>query len=228
MNIISLSSPSLIGIIRHRNGILLNSLIENQRIILDPIRSSTLVLYKNRNYNESNTFVTKRKYSLSSKTSFSTTEAATTTTTSTTTSEQVQRQKNRLPAGYTYVKGSKVGSNKKDEITTAKSLFAGLPFVFFTLMSFWVLNIAYSGKLKDLAAVQGRSSKSFRQIRMEEERDNLLQTVQKPQEDLIPIEKLNNTKRIIRPEEVLEQRRQERIKRNKWYRRFYRYITGKQ
>ena len=48
------------------------------------------------------------------------------------------------------------------------------------------------------------------------------------------VEKLNhfvnqefdNTKRIQRPEEVLEQRRQEREKRNVWYRRFGRWITG--
>ncbi len=36
----------------------------------------------------------------------------------------------------------------------------------------------------------------------------------------------DNTKRIERPEEILERRRKEREERNRWYRRFGRWIKG--
>jgi len=35
----------------------------------------------------------------------------------------------------------------------------------------------------------------------------------------------DNTKRIERPEEILERRQKEREERNKWYRRTWRWIT---
>jgi hypothetical protein len=38
----------------------------------------------------------------------------------------------------------------------------------------------------------------------------------------------DNTKRIERPEEILERRKREREERNRWYRRSWRWITGQQ
>ena len=41
-------------------------------------------------------------------------------------------------------------------------------------------------------------------------------------------EDFDNTKRIERPEEILERRRKEREQRNVWYRRWGRWIVGKE
>jgi hypothetical protein len=38
----------------------------------------------------------------------------------------------------------------------------------------------------------------------------------------------DNTKRIQRPEEILEQRKKEREARNVWYRRWGRWMTGQE
>jgi hypothetical protein len=54
---------------------------------------------------------------------------------------------------------------------------------------------------------------------MEAEHDEMMERLQ-----AIVSQDFEN-KRIKRPEEILEERRLEREKRNKWYRRLYRWIT---
>jgi hypothetical protein len=63
--------------------------------------------------------------------------------------------------------------------------------------------------------------RSQRQARMEEEHQDMLEKLNK-----IRNTDFDNTKRIERPEEILERRRREREARNVWYRRWGRWITG--
>jgi len=62
--------------------------------------------------------------------------------------------------------------------------------------------------------------RSERQARLEKEKDDMMTKVNK-----IRKTDFNNTKRIERPEEILERRRKERENRNVWYRRTWRAIT---
>jgi hypothetical protein len=96
---------------------------------------------------------------------------------------------------------------------------AGLPLILFVILSSWVVGSAVSGKLKEYETSQGRVSKSIRQARMEAEHDEMMDRLQS-----IVKQDFEN-KRIKRPEEILEERRLERERRNKWYRRLYRWIT---
>ena len=57
---------------------------------------------------------------------------------------------------------------------------------------------------------------------MEKEHDEMMTKINK---QIVP-RNFDNTKRIERPEEILERRRLERAQRNKWYKRTWRYITG--
>lgn len=63
--------------------------------------------------------------------------------------------------------------------------------------------------------------RSERQARMEKEHDDMLQKLNKIRDT-----DFDNTKRIERPDEILERRRQERESRNVWYRRLGRWIRG--
>ena len=63
--------------------------------------------------------------------------------------------------------------------------------------------------------------RSQRQARMEEEHQDMLEKLNK-----IRHTDFDNTKRIERPDEILERRRREREARNVWYRRWGRWITG--
>jgi hypothetical protein len=98
---------------------------------------------------------------------------------------------------------------------------AGLPLILFSILSAWVVSNAYGGKLRELEASQGKSSISIRQAALEEEHEEMMERLSK-----IVATDYDNTKRIKRPEEVLEERRLERQKRNAWHRRFYRWISN--
>lgn len=56
---------------------------------------------------------------------------------------------------------------------------------------------------------------------MEKEQDDMMEKLNK-----IRKSDFDNTKRIERPEEILERRRLERQQRNVWYRRWWRAIRG--
>jgi hypothetical protein len=58
---------------------------------------------------------------------------------------------------------------------------------------------------------------------MEEEKNDMMEKLNK-----LTSKEFDNTKRIERPEEILERRRKERQQRNVWYRRWGRWITGQQ
>lgn len=62
-----------------------------------------------------------------------------------------------------------------------------------------------------------------RQARLEEEREDMIRKMQKAVNA-----DFDNTKRIERPEEILERRRKEREERNRWYRRLGRWIRGEE
>lgn len=100
---------------------------------------------------------------------------------------------------------------------------AGLPLVLFALLSAWVVSNAYGGKLRELEASQGKASKSVRQAAMEQEHEEMLERLNK-----IVATDFDNTKRIKRPEEILEERRKERERRNAWHRRLYRWVFRKE
>lgn len=115
--------------------------------------------------------------------------------------------------------GIPVSSSSKSNSTNHLLITAGLPLILFVILSSWVVGSAVSGKLKEYEVSQGRESKSIRQARMEAEHDEMMERLQ-----AIVSQDFEN-KRIKRPEEILEERRLEREKRNKWYRRLYRWIT---
>jgi hypothetical protein len=96
---------------------------------------------------------------------------------------------------------------------------AGVPFVLFSVLAAWVVSNALDGKLKEMEVSQGKSSKSLRQAKLEVEHDEMLERLNK-----IVAKDFDNTKRIKRPQEVLEERRLERERRNRWYRRLYRWV----
>ena len=100
-------------------------------------------------------------------------------------------------------------------------LKAGMPFVLFSILSAWVVSNALDGKLKEMEASQGRTSKSLRQVALEQEHDEMMERLNK-----IVATDFDNQKRIKRPHEILEERRKERERRNAWHRRLYRNIFG--
>ena len=106
-------------------------------------------------------------------------------------------------------------------LSVAQWARAGIPLVLFSILSAWVVSNAYGGKLRELEASQGKASISLRQAALEAEHEEMMERLSK-----IVASDFDNTKRIKRPEEVLEERRLERQKRNAWHRRFYRWITN--
>ena len=87
----------------------------------------------------------------------------------------------------------------------------------------FVLRDGLEGKNKERDASKGMASKSERQARMEREKDDMMEKITKKMG-----EDFDNTRRIERPEEILERRRRERAARNTWYRRSWRWITRQQ
>ena len=98
---------------------------------------------------------------------------------------------------------------------------AGLPFLIFSVGASFVLKSAVEGKNNERDKYSGLVSKSERKARLDEEHDEMLNKLNKR----IQTVDFDNTKRIERPEEVLERRRQERESRNKWYKRTWRWVT---
>lgn len=133
----------------------------------------------------------------------------------------------KLPPGYSFrTKKSKApnstSENDKNEQSFHVLIKAGLPLILFTILASWVVGNAYSGKLKELEASQGKVSISLRQAAVQKEHDEMVERL-----NTIVKQDFDNTKRIKRPEEILEERRKERERRNAWHRRFYRWITSK-
>jgi hypothetical protein len=122
-------------------------------------------------------------------------------------------------AKYRFIKpGQQLPSTKKQRNLL---LTAGVPFVLFSVLAAWVVSNAVDGKLKEMEVSQGKSSVSLRQAAMAEEHDDMMERLGKIVET-----DFDNTKRIKRPHEVLEERRLEREKRNAWHRRTWRAFTG--
>lgn len=112
----------------------------------------------------------------------------------------------------------------KTQISGTKQLVkAGLPLVLFSVLAAWVVSNAYAGKLREMETAQGRVSKSVRQAILEEEHDEMMERLSK----IVANTDFDNTKRIKRPEEVLEERRLARERRNAWHRRLYRWAFRK-
>ena len=78
---------------------------------------------------------------------------------------------------------------------------------------------ALDGKLKEMETAQGKTSKSLRQAALDSEHDEMMERLNKIVED----DSFDNTKRIKRPHEILEERRLERERKNAWHRRLYRW-----
>lgn len=100
-------------------------------------------------------------------------------------------------------------------------LTAGVPFVLFSVLAAWVVSNAVDGKLKEMELSQGKSSQSIRQAKLEEEHEDMMERLGKIVET-----DFDNTKRIKRPNEILEERRLDRERRNAWHRRAWRAVTG--
>jgi hypothetical protein len=62
---------------------------------------------------------------------------------------------------------------------------------------------------------------SLRQAAMQEEHDEIMERIGK-----IVAQDFDNTKRIKRPDEILQERKQERRERNAWHRLTYRAVFG--
>lgn len=146
----------------------------------------------------------------------------------------VQRPAQMLPPGYKYQSRGGTNNNKNTAGNTTMLsssskkiggthiiVKAGIPFILFTILSSWVVSKALDGKLKERDVSQGKASMSIRQASLEKEHDDMIEKLNK-----IIATDFDNTKRIKRPEEILEERRLERINRNKWYNRLYRSIIG--
>lgn len=101
-------------------------------------------------------------------------------------------------------------------------LKAGLPFLIFSVGASLVLKSALEGKNIERDKSKGLVSKSERQARLDNERDDMMEKLTKR----IKTVEFDNTKRIERPEEILERRKLEREDRNRWYKRSWRWATG--
>lgn len=113
-------------------------------------------------------------------------------------------------------------SNSSNNNNPRKHLMvrAGLPFVLFSILSAWVVSKALEGKLKEMETAQGKTSKSLRQAALESEHDEMMERLNK----IVADDAFDNTKRIQRPHEILEERRLARERKNAWYRRAYRWV----
>jgi len=101
---------------------------------------------------------------------------------------------------------------------------AGLPFLLFSVGASLVLKSAVEGKNIERDKSKGLVSKSERQARLDSEKDDMMEKLNKKWKK----QDLDNTKRIERPEEILERRKKEREDRNRWHRRAWRWITFQQ
>ncbi|GFH56642.1 hypothetical protein CTEN210_13118 [Chaetoceros tenuissimus] len=97
---------------------------------------------------------------------------------------------------------------------------AGLPLMLFTIGASYVVKSGIEGKQREADAYKGASSKSERQARLEQEQNDMMEKISK-----IRKTDFDNTRRIERPEEILERRKQERERRNRWYNRAWRFVS---
>ena len=128
------------------------------------------------------------------------------------------------PGVGTFVKRSEYLKKKgKKDDPSGNQLFlrAGLPFLLFSLGAWWVVASAIDGKLKERAASRREVSQSERQMLMEQEHDDMMNRLNKAAKA-----DFDNTKRIERPEEILRRRKEERDRRNVWYKRAWRWVRG--
>jgi hypothetical protein len=119
---------------------------------------------------------------------------------------------------YTHKKKMMIRRFSDRRNNTHEMMRAGLPFVLFSIMGAWVVSRALQGKLKEMEAAQGKASQSLRQAALQTEHDDMMERLNK-----IVATDFDNTKRIKRPHEILEERRLERERKNVWYRRLYRW-----
>jgi hypothetical protein len=98
---------------------------------------------------------------------------------------------------------------------------AGLPLLLFSVGASLMLKNGLEGKNIDRDKSKGFVSKSQRQARLDNERDEMMAKLNKR----IKTVDFDNTKRIERPEEILERRKREREERNRWYKRTWRWVT---
>ena len=113
---------------------------------------------------------------------------------------------------------------KKKKTKQHQLLTAGLPFVFFSVLAAWVVSNALQGKLKERETAHGVTSQSLRQASLQVEHDEMMEKMNK----IVASQDFDNTKRIKRPEEILQERKRERERRNAWYRRLYRWVLRKE
>jgi HAMP domain-containing protein len=110
---------------------------------------------------------------------------------------------------------------RKKEDNYKIAIKAGVPFVLFSILAVWVVSNSLDGRIKEMEVAKGKTSKSIRQALMEEEQQEMMQRLNK-----IVAQDFDNTKRIKRPHEILEERQREREMRNAWHRRLYRAVFG--
>ena len=119
---------------------------------------------------------------------------------------------------------NKKKKKKKKKTKQHQLLTAGLPFVFFSVLAAWVVSNALQGKLKERETAHGVTSQSLRQASLQVEHDETMEKMNK----IVASQDFDNTKRIKRPEEILQERKRERERRNAWYRRLYRWVLRKE
>ena len=95
---------------------------------------------------------------------------------------------------------------KKKKTKQHQLLTAGLPFVFFSVLAAWVVSNALQGKLKERETAHGVTSQSLRQASLQVEHDETMEKMNK----IVASQDFDNTKRIKRPEEILQERKRER------------------
>jgi hypothetical protein len=132
----------------------------------------------------------------------------------------VRRPRLKIPPPRTVAAAR--GDKEKSSFLSGKQWAqAGIPLILFSILSAWVVGNAYGGKLREMEVAQGKASISLRQAALEAEHDEMMERLSK-----IVASDFDNTKRIKRPDEILEERRLERQRRNAWHRRFYRWVTN--
>ncbi|KAL3757300.1 hypothetical protein ACHAWU_008461 [Discostella pseudostelligera] len=99
---------------------------------------------------------------------------------------------------------------------------AGLPLLLFSVGASVMLKSGVEGRNIERDKSKGFVSKSERQARLDAERDQMMEKLNKR----IKTVDFDNTKRIERPEEILERRKKEREDRNRWYKRTWRWLSG--
>jgi hypothetical protein len=99
---------------------------------------------------------------------------------------------------------------------------AGLPLLLFSVGASMMLKSGVEGKNIERDKSKGFVTKSERQARLDAERDQMMEKLNKR----IKTQDFDNTKRIERPEEILERRKKEREERNRWSKRTWRWLTG--